>query len=112
MPTAAQPTSRSPVATRPRVRRIALALLATAIVAGGALWSPLRLDARADAKPAGAKKEPPSIVLVLVDTLRADFLGAYGFDGPVSPAIDAFARQSVQFERAFSQAPCTKPSIA
>ena len=112
MPAIEQPTARPSAATRKRFRRVALALLATAIVAGGALWSPLRRDARADAKSAGARKEPPSIVLVLVDTLRADFLGAYGFDGPVSPAIDAFAKQSVQFEHAFSQAPWTKPSIA
>jgi len=61
--------------------------------------------------PAGAD-EPPSIILVLVDTLRADYLGAYGFDGDISPHLDRFAQGAVVFENAFSQAPWTKPSIA
>lgn len=55
---------------------------------------------------------PPSVIFVLVDTLRADYLGAYGFDGPVSPNLDRLAGESVLFERAFAQAPWTKPSIA
>ena len=54
----------------------------------------------------------PSIVFVLVDTLRADYLGAYGFAGAISPHLDRLAKQSVVFEQAFSQAPWTKPSIA
>ncbi len=54
----------------------------------------------------------PSIVLILVDTLRADYLGTYGFEGATSPHIDALAGESVVFERCFSQAPWTKPAIA
>jgi len=54
----------------------------------------------------------PSVIFVLVDTLRADYLGAYGFDGPVSPNLDRLAGEAVLFERAFAQAPWTKPSIA
>ncbi len=56
--------------------------------------------------------EPPSLILVLVDTLRADYLGAYGFEGAISPNLDALARESVVFDRAYSQAPWTKPAIA
>ena len=56
--------------------------------------------------------ERPSIVFILVDTLRADYLGSYGFDGDVSPGLDRLAAESVRFENAFSQAPWTKPSIA
>lgn len=55
---------------------------------------------------------PPSLILVLVDTLRADYLGAYGFRGPISPNLDRLAAESVVFERAYSQAPWTKPAIA
>ncbi len=55
---------------------------------------------------------PPDIILVVVDTLRADYLGAYGFIGPISPQIDRFAAESVRFERCVSTAPWTKPSIA
>jgi arylsulfatase A-like enzyme len=56
--------------------------------------------------------EPPSIVFILIDTLRADFLGSYGFEGPVSPQLDALARESHLFEHCYAQAPWTKPSMA
>lgn len=56
--------------------------------------------------------ESPPIILILVDTLRADYLGTYGFQGPISPHLDAFASEAIVFERCFSQAPWTKPSIA
>lgn len=51
-----------------------------------------------------------SVLVVDIDTLRADHLGAYGYERPTSPHLDAFARKSVQFEWAFSQAPNTLPS--
>ncbi len=54
----------------------------------------------------------PNVVLVVVDTLRADYLGVYGFDGAISPTIDALARESVVFDNAFAQSPWTKPSTA
>ena len=49
---------------------------------------------------------------MLVDTLRRDHLGVYGFAGGISPNIDWLAKESVLFDNAFSQAPWTKPSIA
>lgn len=55
---------------------------------------------------------PPSFVFVLIDTLRADYLGVYGFEGDVSPTIDRIATESIVFDNAFSQAPWTKPAIA
>lgn len=55
---------------------------------------------------------PPNVIVCLVDTLRADYLGFGGFDGPISPAIDAFAAESVVFERCVAPAPWTKPSVA
>ena len=54
----------------------------------------------------------PDIVLVVADTLRAGYLGCYGFDGETSPHLDRLATESVRFEACFSQAPWTKPSIA
>ena len=51
-----------------------------------------------------------AVILVDVDTLRADHLSAYGYARQTSPNIDAFARRAVQFDWAFSQAPNTLPS--
>ena len=51
-------------------------------------------------------------MVVLIDTLRADHLGAYGYDRPTSPNFDALARDSVVFDRTTAQAAWTKPSVA
>jgi glucan phosphoethanolaminetransferase (alkaline phosphatase superfamily) len=47
------------------------------------------------------------VVVISLDTLRADALGAYGARRPTSPTFDRFAQQAVLFERAYSQAPMT-----
>ncbi len=54
--------------------------------------------------------EPPSIVLISIDTLRSDRLPAYGYAAGSTPAIDRLAKDGVLFERAFSQVPLTLPS--
>jgi choline-sulfatase len=54
----------------------------------------------------------PPIVLISVDTLRADHLPAYGYRGLETPAIDALARDSIRFENAYSHVPLTLPSHA
>ena len=54
----------------------------------------------------------PNILFILVDTLRADYLGTYGFQGDISPHVDKLAGESVLFENCLSQAPWTKPSMA
>lgn len=52
------------------------------------------------------------MVLVTLDTTRADHLGAYGYPRPVSPNLDALARDAVLFERAWTTAPWTLPAHA
>ena len=54
----------------------------------------------------------PNVVVYLVDTLRADRLGCYGHDRPVSPRIDRFAAGATLFENARAQAPWTLPAVA
>ncbi|MGE4606718.1 MAG: sulfatase [Myxococcota bacterium] len=54
----------------------------------------------------------PNLLLIVVDTLRADHLGAYGYPRETSPAIDALARAAIRFDRAYAAAPWTKPSVA
>jgi arylsulfatase A-like enzyme len=50
------------------------------------------------------------VVLVSVDTLRADHLGCYGYPSPTSPFVDSLARKGVVFEKAFAQTSWTLPS--
>ena len=53
-----------------------------------------------------------NIILISIDSLRADHLQCYGYQRPTSPAIDALAADAILFERASSQAPWTLPSHA
>ncbi len=56
-------------------------------------------------------REPkPNVVVITIDTLRADHLSCYGYAKPTSPRIDALAAESVLFEKALCQAPQTLPS--
>ena len=52
------------------------------------------------------------LLLVTVDTLRADHLGAYGSELGLTPHLDALADESLVFESAYAAAPLTVPSIA
>lgn len=52
------------------------------------------------------------MLLILVDTLRADHLGAYGYSRPTSPTFDALAAKGVLFTRAHSTTSWTNPAIA
>jgi len=53
-----------------------------------------------------------NLVLVSIDTLRADLLGCYGSPRPTSPTLDALAARGVLFETALAAAPWTLPSHA
>ncbi len=63
-------------------------------------------------QPPEAPAPPPSVLLVTIDTLRADHLGAYGYPEPVSPSIDALAARGVVYERAVAASSRTAPSHA
>jgi arylsulfatase A-like enzyme len=53
-----------------------------------------------------------SVILVVVDSLRADRLGVYGYDRPTSPFLDRFAGDAVVFERAWAPSSYTSQSVA
>jgi arylsulfatase A-like enzyme len=52
----------------------------------------------------------PNVLLVSIDTLRADHLSSYGYDRETSPNLDALARRGARFERTFSTTSWTLPS--
>lgn len=53
----------------------------------------------------------PNVIIITIDTLRADRLGCYGNKRNTSPNIDRFAQKGVLYENAISQAPWTLPSM-
>ena len=61
-------------------------------------------------EPAGKRR--PNIVLYLIDTLRADRLGAYGQSRALTPRIDEFSQDAALFERVTAQASYTRPAVA
>lgn len=92
--------SRSP--RRPPVWLPAAAVAALVALQGGFFWA-CRQD---------AGKTRPDVIVLLVDALRADHLGCYGYGRDTTPAIDALARDGVVFRQAISPSTFTKTSIA
>lgn len=83
-----------------------LALVALAAVIGGALWR-----TRPPAAPAPAAT-PPNVLLITLDTTRADRLGSYGYAAAATPHLDRLAAAGVRFDQALSPVPLTLPAHA
>jgi arylsulfatase A-like enzyme len=60
---------------------------------------------------APAARERPDLILITVDTLRADHLGIYGYERETTPELDEFFANSVVFERAYASSPVTDRSL-
>jgi len=105
--------------SRRRVIEIALAIAAIALFAGGS-WQFLRGQGARDSRPSGTiedvlalrDRDDLSVLFVLVDTLRADRLGAYGYERDTSPNIDALAATGIRFAQQVSQSSWTKCSMS
>ncbi|MFG0320004.1 MAG: sulfatase [Planctomycetota bacterium JB042] len=78
----------------------ALALFALVVAAAAAVWW------------ARSGRRPPNVVVLAVDTLRADALGCYGAPGDPTPRLDRLAAGGVVFDAAVAAAPWTLPSFA
>ncbi len=93
----------------PAALLLPLALPLTLAMLGGCQQPP------AEGEPGGEVVSLPAkshnVVIMLIDTLRADRLGVYGYEHPTSPNIDRLAAESVLFERAHAAAPWTLPSV-
>jgi arylsulfatase A-like enzyme/thioredoxin-like negative regulator of GroEL len=97
---AAQPSRQAP-ASRPRAIGL-LGLAASAVLAALGFWA-FSVTDRGTGGP---------VVLVVIDTLRADRLPVYGYSAGRTPALTAFAQEAVVFDRAYAHAPQTLPSHA
>jgi arylsulfatase A-like enzyme len=88
--------------------RMSVALeLTTETEAAGSVWAAWSTP---EIRSLNAREEGWNVILILLDTLRADRLGVYGYDRPTSPQLDALARRSVRFAQVVSQSPWTRPS--
>ncbi|RMH19551.1 MAG: hypothetical protein D6696_10270, partial [Acidobacteria bacterium] len=67
--------------------------------------------ATASSAAAPAVETPPNVVLYLIDTVRADHLGTYGYPRPTSPEIDRFAAGGVVFTHAEAQSSWTRTAV-
>jgi len=95
-------------------RRFVGVVTSILLVSAVAAWWLLRLPADSQEIVrrwwARAGVDRPNVVLVTLDTTRADHLGCYGYAHPTSPNIDALARRGVLFTQATSPAPLTLPA--
>ncbi|HNX98319.1 MAG TPA: sulfatase, partial [Candidatus Aminicenantes bacterium] len=81
---------------------VAFALLALAVGTGAC---------RKEGKSAGARRRgAPNLLLITLDTTRADRIGAYGDARACTPNLDRLAREGARVERAYAEAPLTLPS--
>ncbi len=98
-------------------RWLVYAALAALLLAGFFLT---QFQIRPDMRPIGEPEEIPllaqrddlNVVFVLVDTLRADRLGAYGYERATSPTLDHLANTGIRFANHLSQSSWTKTSMA
>ena len=59
-----------------------------------------------------ASEKKPNVVLIMIDTLRADLLGCYGSPGDPSPELDALAEKGVRVETVIGPSNWTRPRSA
>ena len=88
-----------------KVRRIAVLTVFAAALAGYFVL-------RALTAPSSPISEPPNVVVILIDTLRPEYLGAYGHEPETAPFLAELAERSTVFTRAFSTSSWTAPSTA
>jgi arylsulfatase A-like enzyme/predicted Zn-dependent protease len=84
-----------------RTLRLAAASAAVALVGAGAWWW-----------AAPRREYHPNLILITIDTLRADHVGAYGARTGATPALDALAASGVRFDQVQTAVPLTGPSHA
>jgi arylsulfatase A-like enzyme len=95
-----------------RRRLLVVGGLAVAGAAAGVHGGGRLRESLAAARMAAARPRAPNLLLLVLDTVRAQSLGLYGHDRPTTPNLDRLGASSVVFERAVAAAPWTLPSHA
>lgn len=76
------------------------------------LFLPVLLCVTCEGSHSGLSSGDTNVVLIMIDTLRADHMGCYGYHRDTTPRIDGIARTSIVFDRCIAQSPWTRPSVA
>lgn len=113
----------------PELKRALRAALWLLLLTSGACDRDAKPRAPVPAKPARARHHPvdlppaaghppqtaqgkPNVILIVIDTLRADHMSHYGYSRNTAEALDAFAAQATRFTRAYAPTGWTSPSVA
>ena len=97
------------------IRTLAKAIVIILLVLAGGLVFYAEAPAFGSARVSASEEQPgrrPNIVLITMDTVRADHLTPYGYDRNTTPNLARLAAKGVLFENAISAAPWTLPSLA
>jgi len=92
-----------------RIPRYALALAAVVVVLAFGAWMGARRTGFSLGL-VGAAAKPRNVLIVSIDTLRADHVGAYGYAGARTPTLDALAKRGLRFAQASTVTPLTLPA--
>jgi arylsulfatase A-like enzyme/tetratricopeptide (TPR) repeat protein len=97
-----------------KTMRRAIAIAAGCLLVGVCLWFFLRPEKEPSGKAADlwskAGFDKPNVILITLDTTRADHIGCYGYAGARTPRLDALAGRGVLFEQAAASSPLTLPA--
>jgi arylsulfatase A-like enzyme len=94
------------------MRRSSASLGILLLLVAGILIARQLLRGQADGSASsGGPERPPNLIVYLIDTLRADHLGSYGYARETSPTLDALAAEGVLFENAYSQSSWTRAAV-
>ena len=96
----------------PTGRWFVAGIVAIVIAFVGSILLPGRDEGPAPDAKAAAGAKRPNVLVYLCDTLRADHLGCYGYDGGTSAEIDAFAKDATVFADGRTVTSWTKPAVA
>ncbi|HEY3963675.1 MAG TPA: sulfatase-like hydrolase/transferase [Planctomycetaceae bacterium] len=76
------------------------------------IWGGIAVACGVSIRPGKSAEQRLNLILITLDTTRADHLGCYGYRGALTPTLDGLAEHGVLFERAYTPVPLTLPAHA
>jgi len=89
-----------------------LGVLGMVLVLAGSIYAGDRVKERREAQRPLPPADSPNVLLIVLDTVRADHLSLYGYHRATTPNLDQLAKRGIRFEHVRATAPWTLPSHA